>query len=414
MSRRLASILFLAVATVLLGGAQSVRTVADQVDLRGYYADADAPIIVDDLERLAHDHPTIGFVALTGTPEGGADLLADQILTSVGARDTVIVITPDEFGGSSTVYRDAELAAAFERALDEPGDSYVEDLSQVATALVGSGGSPSTVGSSTGGGSWFLIVVLVGLGLLGFVLWRNSRRDREALAERTAEARAEIESQMAAVANEILEFSDRPDADAHPEAVSHFRTASEIFQRAEDRLSEASSPAALAELSDELAQATWELEAADALIEGRQVPEPPTSEAARCFFDPTHRAATEEATLTTPAGTRTVRVCRECAERLRRGDRPEPRTVEVGGHRIPAAQAPRSYGGGGFDWLGAFSILVGGMSDAVGYDWGRPRYPRRTRRSVRRAGRYPARRSRGTASRSRSVRRSVGRARRSR
>ncbi len=412
MTRRLAMAVAAGAALLLVAAAQSPSTVADQVEFRGYYADSDAPIPIDGLERLAREYPRLGFVALAATPPRGADLFADEVLGAVTARDTIIVITPDEFGASSGVYGDAELAAAFDRAVSEPPDTYLDDLSQVAAALAGApeGGVPSQ-GEGPGGGS-FGIVVLVGLGLLGFVLWRNSRRDKQALADRLAEARAEIEAQMASVANEILEFSDRVDTESYPEAVERFRRASEIFQAAEQRLSEAKGPADLEALSSELAKAKWELEAAEAIVEGRPVPPPAEPERIRCFFDPTHRAATEQARIETAAGTREVWVCRDCADRLRRGERPEPRTVQVGGRPVPAAQAPRSYGGGGLDLAGVFSILVGGMADAVSYDWGGPRYPRRVGRSVRRVGGRSSRRRR--VGRARSPRRSVGRARRSR
>ncbi len=395
----------------LTAAAQTVPTVADQVEFRGYYADPDAPVSIDEMEELARRYPRIGFVALSSTPGEGADRFAKEVFDAITTRDTVIVVTPDEFGGSSAIYGDTTLAAAFDRAADTAGDSYIDDLSQVAAALTDGGVPGRQAEPVTGpGGGGFGIVVLVGLAVLGFVLWRNARRDREVLGERLAEARAEIEAQMAAVANEILEFSDRVDAESYPEAVKRFRRASEIFQGAEERLAGARGPADLAALSNELAKAKWELEAAEAIVEGREIPPAPTAETTRCFFDPTHRAATEQALIETAAGSRQVWVCRDCAERLRRGERPQPRTVQVAGRRIPAAQAPRSYGGGGFDWLGAFSILVGGMSDSVPYDWGRPRYRGRVGRSVRRAGRV----TRGMAGRPRGVRRAVGRARRSR
>jgi hypothetical protein len=65
-----------------------------------------------------------------------------------------------------------------------------------------------------------------------------------------------------------------------------------------------------------------------------------------------------------------VQVCAADAEKLRRGEQPNPRMIEVGGRQVPAPSAPRSYGGGGFSWLDVFAVIVGGMGQARSYDWG--------------------------------------------
>ena len=108
--------------------------------------------------------------------------------------------------------------------------------------------------------------------------------------------------------------------------------------------------------------------------ENRPVPEmPEKQERPVCFFDPTHRDATEMADIQTSSGNRTVRVCRADAERLGRGVQPEPRMMNVEGRRVPAPMAPRSHGGGGMDWLEVFSMTAGGAGRAASYDWGRSR-----------------------------------------
>ncbi len=94
---------------------------------------------------------------------------------------------------------------------------------------------------------------------------------------------------------------------------------------------------------------------------------------AACFFDPTHKPGTAEATLRTPAGEKEVRVCRSCAERLARGEQPEPRMIDVGGSRVPAAKAPRSHGGLGMGGLSVFEIILGGLAAAGAMRGGRDR-----------------------------------------
>jgi hypothetical protein len=143
----------------------------------------------------------------------------------------------------------------------------------------------------------------------------------------------------------------------------------------------------LAELNNQIDRARWQLDAAEAVMDGRPAPPEPTPERPEaCFFDPTHRRGTVEATIRTPAGEKPVKVCPECADKLRRGERPEPRMIDVGRRRVPAGAAPRTHGGGGFrDLLGPFSILLGGLAARGGldFDWGgggRSRPDRRSRR----------------------------------
>ncbi|MGQ0849443.1 MAG: hypothetical protein ACT4OP_10050, partial [Actinomycetota bacterium] len=159
-------------------------------------------------------------------------------------------------------------------------------------------------------------------------------------------------------------------------------------------------------LSDDLDRARWELEATAALIEGRPAPPEPSAEApSHCFFDPTHGAGVEEAVLDTPAGKRTVMVCAADAEKLRRGEAPEPRRIPMGADAYPAPQVPRSGGGSGLDWLDVFSILVGGMGQGMPYDWG----PGPRRQRGRMGVPFPRSRSRGSASRGNMARARRGR-----
>lgn len=404
--------------------AQSVDAIVEELELRGYHVGPGVDATIEEMEGLVDRYPGFGFVALDATPQGGSDLLADSLLDAAPSVDTVVVLTADEAGAASSIYGDAALDAAFDAAFATTGDSYHRDFEQVAFALGGSPDAPTpqsteaagSAGTDGGVPSFVWILILGAVGYFGYRMWRNSQDDERAVGRRFNEAKREIEDQVAAVANQILELSDRPDLVSHSEATAHFRRASEVFGQAESRLAEASSTAAFAELADDLDDARWELAAAEALLEGRPVPDRPADTPPEpCFFDPTHGAGTEEAELATATGTRIVKVCRADAERLRNGEHPEPRTVTVGGRSVPAPEAPRTHGGGGMDALDVFSILVGGMGDAAGYRWGG-----RRRRSPTvfggMGGGFGGGRVRGTVSRSRPSggSRSIGRARRGR
>lgn len=408
--------------------AQTTNDIASELEFRGYHIGSGADITINEMEELVDRHAGFGFVALGATPDGGADLLADELLDAVSSLETIVVLTEDEAGAASAIHDSEALDAAFDAAFASTGDSYLRDFEQVADALDGASGPTVTVpGEVTnpgatpvpdvgGGFSIFWLVAIGGVAYVAYRMWRNSRDDEGAVGRRFAEAKREIEAQVAVVANQILELSDRPDLVADAAATEHYRRASDVFGSAEARLQGATTTASLEALADDLDDARWELAAAEALLEGRPVPDRPAEQHPEpCFFDPTHGAGTEEAELSTPAGTRTVKVCRADADRLRSGEHPEPRSVTVDGRAVPAPKAPRSHGGQGMDALDIFSILVGGMGNAAGYRWGGTRRRRPTVFGGMGGG-FGGGRSRGSASSSRPSMgsRSVGRARRGR
>jgi len=175
---------------------------------------------------------------------------------------------------------------------------------------------------------------------------------------------------------------------------TYLRQASATYTEAEEAFDGATDLRALADLSDRLDEARWQLDAAAAIAVGKEPPpQPPKEQRYQCFFDPTHPDATETAEITTAAGKQTVRVCKEDAEKLRRGAQPTPRMIDVEGRRVPAPMAPRSHGGGGLGWLDTFSILAGGAGQAASYDWGGSRTT-----ASRRSGTTASRRGTTTAS----------------
>ena len=165
------------------------------------------------------------------------------------------------------------------------------------------------------------------------------------------------------MANTILEISDKVSLSASREDNQYLEQASKTFTEASEGYEAATDLAKLEEISDRLDEARWQLDAAAALADGKPAPARPAKEERHaCFFDPTHGGPFEEAEVRTAAGTKTVQVCAADAEKLRRGEQPNPRMIEVGGRQVPAPSAPRSYGGGGFSWLDVFAVIVGGMA----------------------------------------------------
>lgn len=380
--RRFLGALLVLSLPALSASAQTADQIADAVDRTGYFVADDVTESLT-LDALSAEHPAFGYVALGTTPPGGARSLAIDILQRT-SKSTVIVVTATEIGVESLDYDDARVEQALDYSLEAPGATYFDEFDQITDGL-SNGPVPSgeeVVGGdspvpSVGVSGWVLLVgFVVVVGGVALINVRNDRRNEALATSRLMSAREEIKGQMSVIANEILEFSDRVGVDEHPDAVEHFRSASETYDRADELLAAASTRDELESLSDELDIARWELAAAEAIVEGEAIPPRPSEDVPQaCFFDPRHGAGVRQAELKTPAGTGSVWVCREDYEKLARGETPHAREIEVDGQRVRAPQAPRDHGGGGFDWLDAFSIIVGGMGN--NYRWRRP--PTRTR-----------------------------------
>ena len=212
-----------------------------------------------------------------------------------------------------------------------------------------------------------VVIVLGLLALVGLALVRGSRATRRVAQSNVAQARAEVQHQVDALAERILSFADGvllgpPDAQhAYAQATAEFKVASEGLEQARTR-------ADLAELNDELDRARWQLEVATALTEGREPPPTPAGERPACFFDPDHGAGVKEAMLQTPAGARAIGVCDYCAMKLERGEAPRARQLKVGRRSVPAPKAPREYGGRAQTNLDTFSVSIGDRAP-VSYRW---------------------------------------------
>jgi hypothetical protein len=360
------------IALLLVSASTDLPQVADELELRRYYLDEGIDASTDELEELVDRFPAFYFVGLE--TESEADAVADQLLDELGAG-TVVVLTPTEIGAVSTEYGDEDIDAALDEAVSTGGSSYLDDFEEFAASLSGAVASPA----DGGGFSLVPFLVVVGIvGLVGLFMWRGSTERKRARANLIEEARVEIRQQMDVIATEILELADDPRVASNETATSHYRQASETFREAEARLGSATTSQELEDLSDDLDRARWQLDASEALVEGRPPPpEPSDPSPAHCFFDPTHGTGRVEAEIETPAGRRKVMVCEADAEKLRRGQSPEARQIPYESQPVPAPQAPRTHGGLGMDWLDVFSIVVGGMGRGLPYDWSSGRRPGR-------------------------------------
>lgn len=427
--------------------AADVDEIATELNLRGYFIEEGARGDVNAMEALVSetggDDLRWYFVSLAADPEGGADLFARRISEFIDDSGTILVDGPGEVGADSADFFSEQIDGAIDNSLPDLRDSFeggseafYRDLSGrqsaefddsgeaiIPEAPIDEGAPPDAGERSNSGLGWLVIIG----GIFGIsMLWRAIRRRKKNSRQRvddTDAARRELRAQMDALASSIVDRSDMVGLEGNEQATTYYREANATYTSALADLDTADSLADLAGISARVDRARWQLEAAEALVEGRAVPpEPAEDELTSCFFDPTHAAGTESAEIQTSAGARTVKVCRADAEKLRRGERPTSRTITVGDRRVPAGMAPRSHGGQGMGGLGAFSILLQGLAQGINFDWSsrgpsnrdRPRMPggifgtdMTTRRGTRsRTARPRTRRSSGRR------RSSIGRARR--
>jgi hypothetical protein len=161
---------------------------------------------------------------------------------------------------------------------------------------------------------------------------------------------------------------------ANADAKAHYNEAVEIYQGAEQALARARRPEDLAPVSSELERGRFEMQTAQALLEGK----PPPQRSEPCFFDPRHGPSARTVEWAPPGGTpRPVPACEADAQRVEQGLDPDVREIDYAGRRIPYWAAPAAYtpffggffggfGGGGF----LPGLLIGEMLGGGFGGWG--------------------------------------------
>lgn len=396
------------VAAVTAATAQDAVDVADELARSGAVVEASG-VDLASLRATADDRSRpddqLGFVVLDDAPVGGSQAFADDVLDAWGADATVVLLTDEDVVASSAVHDDAAIDTAFDASFPAFRDGeVVEAFDAFGAALPGR--TAATGATDDGGVPWGLVVFglfLVGLAALFVTSARSSTKRREAAV---ATARTELSDQLTALGEQVFDLEPHVTLSEDEVVTTRFAEATATFREVRDEVDTAPDANALEALADRVDHARWQLAAVAAQLDGRPVPPEPTPEApatASCFFDPAHPPATEDATVRTSAGSAEVQVCPACADRLRAGDAPTPRQLDVGGQRVPAPRAPRSHGGRSLDWLsGAAEVLVGGMSRGAPIDLGRASRRRRRprRRSATRRTPVRARQPKGRGGRS--------------
>lgn len=327
--------ILLSAALALLAGTAPALAAADaadiaaDVDFRGYYIDPGAPVDINEMEALVDEFPGFGFVVLAEDPPAGADVVANEVLFGSSAR-TVIVVSPRELGYVSDDFDDGQLDAAADNAIDLFDRSYVEGFRRFATELTGAGDA-----SSGGAGSGLLVFLLIVVAVIGFLIWRARKageRRASAHAAKLEELKSEIRNELGTAANEILALEDRVRMSENDRAQELYAAGARGYAEFQEELEAARSFDEIHELGNKVDMVLWQLEAAEALIEGREIPPEPVPES----------LPAPEAPPAEP----------------RRADLPPD--LDLRRDRRPPLQ-PSGPGGGGFDsfgGLGAIAVIL--------------------------------------------------------
>lgn len=270
--------------------AASPGEVVSDLEAQGFYiesgSNASSDVVGDAVADAGFSGGRLHVVVLSGEPASGATFFADAVLDDLGSG-TVLTVASETVGYASdgTSWTADELDEAVDASLNGTSDDdvVVRFVESLTGAAVGGGGSGSG-GDSGGSGSGFiwLLVFVGGLAALFFYLRsRSQKTSATARAGRLAEFRAAAQEKLNAVANDILEMETEVTMADNPEVQQHYNSASAKYAEVVDKVGTVTDPEELLDLSYQLDVAIWELDVAEAYLDGKtppKKPEPPKLE----------------------------------------------------------------------------------------------------------------------------------------
>ncbi|HSJ85342.1 MAG TPA: hypothetical protein VLA91_16190 [Acidimicrobiia bacterium] len=273
----------LVVAASLLLVAASPDQVVPELEDNGYYIEAGSTaseaVVSDAVFEGRADGGRLYLVVLSEEPAGGAPTFSDSVLDRLGSG-YVVTIAPETvgFAGDGTAWGVDEMNAAIDASLDGGSDDQVVEL--FISELTGAGIVPSPGGEEPadggGGSGWIWLVVIAGGALLIFSAMRNSWKKRAEMAGSELEkVKAMAKAKLAEVANDIIEMEHEVELSDNAEVKSHYQSASATYAEALARTEKDPGPAEMLDVVRDLDVAIWELDVAEALLDGKPVPEKP-------------------------------------------------------------------------------------------------------------------------------------------
>jgi hypothetical protein len=274
---------FLLVVVCFLLVAATPEEVVPELEANGYYIEpgsgASEEVVSDAVFEGRSDGGRLYLVVLSEEPGGGATTFSDSVLDRLGSG-YVVTVAPETvgFAGDSTSWTADEMNAALDASLEGGSDDAVVEL--FIAELTGAVVAPSPGGEEPdqegGGWGWVWLVVIGGGLLLIFSAMRNSSRKRSELATSELEkVRAMARAKLAEIANDIIEMEHEVELSDNSEVKAHYQSASATYTEVLARIEKSPAASEMVDIVRDLDIAIWELDAAEALLDGKPVPEKP-------------------------------------------------------------------------------------------------------------------------------------------
>lgn len=271
-------------AAVTLFAATPEEAIAP-LEADGYFIEAGSSASEEVVSDAVFEGRAAGgrlyLVVLAEEPPGGATTFSDSVLDRLG-DGYVVTVAPETvgFAGDGSFWSADEMNEAVDASLGGGSDDEVVAL--FARTLTGEpvGGNDVETPAS-GGGISILWILLIGGAAVVIWIFFSRRNQGKASAERLDEVRRVAKTKLDEVANDILEMEDEVAVSDNNEAKMHFQRASKMYAQAIEDVESATTAAAMLEVSEELDLAIWELDCAEAVLDGKPKPakpEPPRPE----------------------------------------------------------------------------------------------------------------------------------------
>jgi hypothetical protein len=293
--------------------------------------------------------PTAAEQESGGSPDGVLQAIHDGL----GQKGTYAAVIGRHFrAGSDVLPQGVAGRLATEALAAHRGQGVTATLldliDRVAAERSGGGDGGASDGQPSGGGG--VVIGLLIAGVVGFLLFRAVRKRRRSQAE-LAEVKAAAHEDLIALADDVQTLEQS--VESNPQAKQEYTQALDSYDKASGSYDRATQARQLEAVTSALEEGRWHMSAAQAFLDGRELPErrPP------CFFDPRHGPSTRDVEWAPPGGTtRKVPACEADALVVERGAQPASREVMAGGRMVPYWSAPPYFG----PWAGGYFMPFGG------------------------------------------------------
>jgi hypothetical protein len=275
------------VAVSLLLIAATPGEVVPELEAKGYYIEpgstASEQVVSGAVSEGRSDGGRLYLVVLSEEPPGGATTFSDSVLDLLG-DGYVVTVAPETvgFAGDGSFWSADEMNAAIDASLNGGSDNqvielFIAELTDTSIFQPFDAGEEAAGPGDSGISGWVWLVLIGGGAVLVILLMRNrsNRRATERAAAELERVRAMARDKLDEVANDIIEMEDEVDLSEDQEVKAHYQRASATYTEALALTEGVRTPQEMIEVVRGLDLAIWELDTAEALLDGKPIPEKP-------------------------------------------------------------------------------------------------------------------------------------------